>query len=65
MWKDMVAKTFNIRYWSYVNADKNVKDCIEKNFADSLTNLSRNQAIGGMYAVSITFAAVTSLVFVY
>ena len=41
VWDEAVTRMFNINYWPYVNANENVKECVEKNFADSLTNLKK------------------------
>ena len=50
---------FNVKYWPYVNANENVKECVEKNFADSLTNLRK--ASGALQSVAFSMLSLTAV----
>ena len=57
LWSDAVEQKFNISYWPYVNAEGGVKDCVEKTFFDSLSNLSKD---GAIETIALTATATAS-----
>ena len=50
-WEDAIKARYEINYWPYVNAKEEVRECLERMFKDSPTNMGKIKLDSGRQLV--------------
>ena len=58
VWREAVTLEYNVNQWPYVNAKKETKDCFEMTLRNSLTNLSKDSSLPGLFTSTLSFVTI-------